>query len=62
MPSDVFIILDRFCDDVDAYCSIVELRDESNLDDEALIESARNALNDLINLPAHGSQLGVAND
>lgn len=47
MPADVFAILDRFCDDVDAYCPNAELRDELSLDEEGLIESAKNALREL---------------
>lgn len=47
MPTEVFAILDRFCDDVDAYCSNAEVRDELSIDEEGLIESAKNALREL---------------
>ncbi len=47
IPLDVFPVLDRFCDDVDAYCSIVEIRDEESLDENGLIASAKKTLREL---------------
>ena len=47
MPADVFLILDRFSEEVDAYCSDAGLRDELSLDEVVLIDSAKNALREL---------------
>ena len=38
---DVHIVLSILFSDVDSYCSIPELRDEGDLDDEELLQKAR---------------------
>jgi hypothetical protein len=43
-PENTFEIFDRFCDEVDAYCSIEEARGEEDLDEDGLIEAAKNTL------------------
>jgi hypothetical protein len=54
MSTYVFAILDRLCDDVDAYCSNADVRDELSLDEKGLIQSAKNALRALKCCPQAG--------
>lgn len=44
------IVLSTLMSDVDQYCSIVEIRDENDLDDNQLLECARLALEKLTSL------------
>lgn len=44
VPENSFEIFDRFCDEVDAYCSIEEVRGEEDLDENGLIGAAKNTL------------------
>ena len=42
-------MLSSFFTDIDAYCGDPSLRDEDDLDDDQLLVSAKNALEQLIN-------------
>lgn len=49
-PEPIHVVLAKLSSDVDAYCSIPEIRDENDLDDAQLFEQAKDALNILENL------------
>ncbi len=47
LPENIYNVLNSLFLDTDAYCADDELRDEGDLDDEQLLFSANNALEEL---------------
>ena len=47
MPENIYNVLNNLFIDTDAYCADDELRDEDDLNDDQLLVSAKNALEEL---------------
>ena len=47
-PENTYAVLNELFLDVDAYCRDPDLRDEENLDDQELLEKAKQALAKLV--------------